>query len=323
MKNSIPDHTTVFSVENLLKSWESFRRGKTNKPEVADFAMHTFSSLADLSAQLLSGAYRHGTYQRFIIHDPKYRIIHKATVGDRIVHHAVYAALYDYFDRKFIFDVYSCRVGKGLHRALNRYRDFARRVSNKNQRQCYTLKCDIRKCFDTVDHHVLKQILARRIADPKLLAVLNEIIDSFRINSQPCGLPLGNVTSQLLINIYLNELDQFIKHKLRAKYYIRYVDDFVILDADAEKLGWYQERITLFLESRLIMNLHQDKIFIQTINAGTDFLGWVNYLDYRVIRPKTRRRITKNLSQNNLSSIVGLLNFGNSYNLIIQLLYNI
>src|SRR3989344_5845407 len=196
-----------------------------------------------LHNDLKDGTYKHRPYHAFKISDPKPRDIHKATVRDRLVHHAIYRQLYPFFDHTFTADSYSCRKGKGTHRAMDRFREFAYKVSRNHTRTCWVLKCDIKKFFASIDQQILLDIVTRYIPDKRIINLITEIVGSFRSNhdiiipnaaafsSMICtkGLPLGNLTSQLLVNVYMNEFDQFVKHKVKAKYYIRYADDFVIL----------------------------------------------------------------------------------------------
>ena len=278
--------------------------------------------------EFLDKTYRHGGYQAFKINDPKTRDIHKASVRDRLIHHAIYRILYPYFDRKFIHDSYSCRIGKGMHRAINRFRDFGRKVSINNTRTVWILKCDIRKFFASIDHKILKNILKRYIQDKDVLWLLSQIIDSYyEFGKENIGLPLGNLTSQLLINIYLNGFDQFIKRKLKAKYYLRYADDFVIFSADKKWLGQILPEIKDFLEEELKLTLHPDKVYIKTLSSGVDFLGWVHFFNHRVLRNSTKwrmyRRIFDHPVNETYQSYLGLLQHGNSWKIkqLLEVLY--
>jgi hypothetical protein len=211
---------------------------------------------------------------------------------------------------------------KGTHRALNRFRKFAYKVSQNNTKTCWVLQGDIRKFFASVDHQILVKILSRSIVDQNLIWLLREIIFSF-----PKGLPLGNLTSQLFANIYLNELDQFVKHQLKIKYYLRYADDFVILSGDKNFLLDIILEINQFLENDLDLILHPDKMKIKTLVSGIDFLGWVNFFDHRVLRTKTKKRILKNLKNNpsreTINSYLGLIKHGNARKLEFLMLINI
>lgn len=165
---------------------------KAFPPAAEHFADH----IARLREELTAKTYRHGPYHAFKINDPKPRDIHKARVRDRLVHHAIYRVLYPYFDRQFIHDSYSCRVGKGTHRAIDRLRNFAMRLSRNNTRTIWVLKCDIRKFFANIDHDMLKSILRRHIRNADILWLLDQVIESFHTESRPgIGLPLGNLTS--------------------------------------------------------------------------------------------------------------------------------
>lgn len=278
-------------------------------------------NILELHSKLVNKTYKHGSYQAFKINDPKPRDIHKATVGDRIVHHAIYRMLYPFFDKKFIYDSYSCRLGKGTHRALNRFKDLTRKVSRNNTQTTWVLKGDIRKFFATIDHQILRNILRQHIKDNDILWLMDEVIDSFHTkNNENVGLPLGNVTSQLLINIYMNEFDQFLKRKLKVGYYIRYADDFVILSENKQYLANLIPQIAVFLKTKLDLLLNEKKVFIQPLKSGVDFLGWVHFFHHRILRTTTKRRMFKRLKQNSsketLASYLGLLKHGNTYKLV-------
>ena len=284
-----------------------------------DFQLCLMDNLIALHYDLATDNYRHGGYQAFNIFDPKPRSIHKASVRDRLVHHAIYRILYPFFDRTFISDSYSCRNGKGTHKALKRFKYFANKVSRNNSRTCWIMKGDIKKFFANIDHLILKGILAEHIPDKMILRLLSQIIDSFQTRPGT-GLPLGNLTSQLLVNIYMNRFDQFVKHKLRAVYYIRYADDFVILSDNRIILESYIVKISAFLSCELKLTLHPDKFSIKTLNSGVDFLGWVNFFDHRVLRAVTKKRMFRRLAENpkeeSVCSYLGLLSHGNSYKLL-------
>lgn len=302
----------LISIENLLLAWQEFIKGKRNKKDVQEFQFNLMDNILSLHYDLKNNKYRHSGYQQFKINDPKQRIIHKASVRDRLLHHAVYRILYPFFDKTFIPDSFSCRDGKGTHKAINRFREFGYIVSKNNTKTCWILKCDIKKFFASVDQNVLINILGNYITDKDILNLLKEIIYSFEPNS----LPLGNLTSQLFANVYLNELDQLVKHKLKIEYYIRYADDFVIFSEDKKYLDNLILIIRYFLQTDLKLTLHPDKVFIKTLSSGVDFLGWVNFFDHRVLRTKTKKRmlgtIKKNLSAGTLNSYLGLIKHGNT-----------
>jgi len=295
-------------VENLLFSWQEFLRGKKKRKDVGEFSFKLGGNIFLLHQELKEKTYQHGKYQAFKINDPKLRDIHKAKVRDRLVHHAIYRILYPHFDRKFIFDSYSCRIGKGTHKAIERFLQFGEVVSRNNSQAGWILKGDIRKFFASIDHQILKNILAKYIGDENVLWLLNQIIDSFNTSGgNEVGLPLGNLTSQLLVNIYLNEFDHFVKRKLKIQYYIRYADDFVIFSEDKEFLENLIPIIQNFLKEELKLELHQDKVFIKTLSSGVDFLGYVNFFDHRVLRKKTKKRMMKKLAKKRKDLKSGLI----------------
>ncbi|MBI5470224.1 group II intron reverse transcriptase domain-containing protein [Candidatus Kaiserbacteria bacterium] len=281
-----------------------------------EFGTRLMDNILALHRDLTAGTYRHGGYKAFKISDPKPRDIHKASVRDRLLHHAIYRILYPYFDQTFIFDSYSCRKGKGTHRAMDRFRTFTARVSKNHKRTCWVLKCDIRKFFASIDHAALLEILDTYIPDGRLRCMYREIIGSFSTSPEK-GLPLGNLTSQLLVNVYMNEFDQFVKHKLKARYYIRYADDFVILSHDREWLSVLCRYIGIFLQNRLALELHPHKVSIRTAASGVDFLGWVHFPDHRVLRTSTKRRAFRNcrgkeMDDPTVQSYFGLMKHGNT-----------
>lgn len=208
-------------------AWKEFKTGKNSKNDIQEFEFNLEDNIFQLHEDLKNKTYRHSPYASFYVTDPKLRHIHKACVRDRVLHHAVFRVLYPIFDRNFIYDSYSCRLGKGTHRAVNRLEDFARKSSRNNHRTIYTLKCDIRKFFDSIDKTILTRFIADEIKNDDFLWLISKVLDSFS-KTLGKGLPLGNVTSQIFANIYLNKLDQYVKHCLKVKYYLRYCDDFVI-----------------------------------------------------------------------------------------------
>lgn len=314
-------YDSIISLENLLLSWQEFLKGKRKRKDVAKFSINFTDNILSLHKDLKEKIYKHGSYQAFKINDPKPRDIHKASVRDRIVHHAIYKILYPYFERKFIFDSYSCRDKKGTHKAINRLRYYARKVSGNHAKTIWVLKCDIKKFFATIDHEILKNILAKYIKDKDSLWLLKQIVYSFRTKSAiDIGLPLGNVTSQLLVNVYMNEFDQFVKRNLKIKYYLRYADDFVILSRTKSYLFHLIPQISKYLEDKLKLSLHQNKVCIKTFASGIDFLGWVNFPYHRVLRTSTKRRmfrrLKKSYSKESVASYLGLLKHGNTYKLV-------
>lgn len=287
---SIFEH--IVSVENLFVAWRVFKKGKNNKPDVINFLLNLENNIFQLREELLNGKWICGGYKKFVVKDPKLRTIHKATVRDRILYQAVYQILYPIFDKTFIFDSYSSRVGKGTHAGIKRLNICLRKLSRNYTKPVYALKCDIKKFFDSIDHKILLDFLKEKVNCPETLELLKKIICSF--NKIPDrGLPLGNVTSQIFANIYLNSFDWCMKNDLKIEYYIRYNDDFIILSTDKNYLNKLIRYITCFLCVELKLELHPDKVMIKKFHQGIDFLGAVSLPCRMVPRTKTKRRIIK------------------------------
>ena len=311
---SIHTYDDIISLDNLLEAWKEFLNGKRGRKDVQEFQLRLMDNILSLHTDLKNKTYLHGPYHAFNISDPKPRNIHKASVRDRLLHHAIYRVLYPHFDTKFVHDSYSCRLYKGTHRALKRLGQFGRKVSKNNTKTVWILKCDVRKFFASIDQKILVEILQIHIKDKNILWLLGEVISSFHTELAK-GLPLGNLTSQLLVNVYMDWFDQWMKHRLRAKYYIRYADDFVVMSRDKSEL-----QIRFFLKENLSLDLHQNKVFITTLASGVDFLGWVHFPHHRVLRTVTKRRMLKNLKDNlskeTKTSYKGMLTWGNAYKIM-------
>lgn len=313
----------IISVANLLAAWQEFLRGKRKKHDVQEFGHSLMDNILELHRELKNKTYTHGPYHAFNISDPKPRNIHKASVRDRLLHRTIYRELYPFFDKKCISDSYSCRVGKGTHKALNQFRAYACRVSKNHTKTCWVLKCDIKKFFASVDQKILMDIVVRHIHDPDTVQLINQTVRSFNSGKSHQGLPLGNLTSQLLVNVYMNEFDQLVKHKLKAKHYVRYADDFVFLSRDKQWLVSLIPRIADFLGKKLALTLHPDKVYIKSFASGVDFLGWVHFPDHRVLRTAAKRKMLRTVKANKgkeeiVQSYLGLLSRGNTVKLRVQ-----
>lgn len=308
----------IISLENLFDAWEKFKRDKGKRKDVQGFEFNLEENIFKLYRELQSGNYNHGVYKPFYIQDPKQRLIHKAAVRDRIVHHAIFSILNPIFERTFIPNSFSCRVGKGTHKGVNTLKNILRKVSINNTLNCFALKCDIKKFFDSIDHKILLSILERKIKNERAVCLLNEVIESYS-NVDGSGMPIGNLTSQLFANIYLNEFDQFIKCKLRVKNYIRYTDDFIVVSNDEKYLYNLIFPINDFLRSNLKLYLHPRKTFVRKYERGIDFLGYVILPHYLVVRTKTKKRIFKRINNRNISSYLGVLSHASCYKLAKEL----
>jgi RNA-directed DNA polymerase len=225
----------IVSFENLLAAYRKARRGKAHRPPVAEFSLRLESELLELKRALEEGTYRPGQYRLFTVYERKPRLIAAAPFRDRVVHHAVMNVIEPPLDRTFIPDSYACRLGKGVHKAVDRYQAWARRY-------CYVLKMDIERYFPSIDHAILKEKLYRRIKDRPTLALLERIIDGaphgpISLEYFPSddllaplerrtGIPIGNLTSQFFANLYLDDLDHYIKQTLGCRAYLRRANPF-------------------------------------------------------------------------------------------------
>ncbi|MEK7092800.1 MAG: reverse transcriptase/maturase family protein, partial [Patescibacteria group bacterium] len=203
-----------------------------------------------------------------------------------------------------IYDSYSCRKNKGTHRGVKRLYVFVRKVSRNYTRTCFALKMDVKKFFASVDHDILLSLIKKKIGDADLIWLLENILKSF---TREKGIPIGNLTSQIFANIYLNELDQFVKHELSVRYYLRYADDFLILDSDREVLGSVQMKIEGFLKDYLKLELHPNKTIIRRYTQGIDFLGYIVLPHYILPRTKTKRRIFQKMREKKLEMKIGVV----------------
>jgi len=300
----------IISLENLFDAWTEFKKEKSSKNDVAEFEVNLEDHVFDLHEDLKNETYKHGGYFSFFVHDPKRRHIHKAPVRDRLVHHAVHRVIEPEWNKIFIFDSWSSRKDKGTHAAVRRLQDLALKLSGNHSRTLWVLKLDITKFFDFVDHEILLNILAKRTPDNRLMDLLREIIDSFNP-----GLPLGNLTSQLFANVYMNELDQFVKQELKIRGYIRYVDDFVLMHQDKGFLLDNFRKIEVFIREKLRLKIHPKKIILKTYASGIDYLGYVSFPNHGVLRTKTKRRMFKRINGKNFSSYNGILRHCRSQNL--------
>lgn len=285
-KNLFP---RIVAFENLLLAAGLAAKGKREQPNVLHFFNRLEENLWRLQEELASQTYQPGAYSTFHIYEPKPRMISAAPFRDRVVHHALINIIGPLFERGFIFDSYANRIGKGTHRAIRRYQHFLRLHK-------YVLKCDIKKYFPSIDHDLLKALVRRCIADDKTLWLIDAIIDGsnpqepvldyfpsddlFTPIARRKGLPIGNLTSQFLANLYLSPLDHFVKEKLRCRAYLRYVDDFALFDNRKAQLHAWQAKISVFLEA-CRLKLHVQRCFIYPARVGRRFLGQKIFCTHR------------------------------------------
>ncbi|MDD2646871.1 MAG: reverse transcriptase/maturase family protein [Patescibacteria group bacterium] len=325
----------IISLENLFSAWDEFRQDKKKKSDILKFEFNLEPNIFQLYRDLQNHAYKHGPYTSFFITDPKQRHIHKALVRDRVLHHAVFTVLNPIFEPTFIGHSFSCRINKGAHKAVNCLTKILRATSANHTKPCFILKCDISKFFASVDHDTLLEIVSRKIKDDKAMWLIKEIIESFCSNQSDLfkkrGLPIGNLTSQLFANIYLNEFDQFVKHELQIKKYLRYTDDFIVVANDKKYLRKILKAMKKLLEQKLFLKIHPKKIIIRKFDQGIDFLGHLLLPYYRLIKTKTKQRIMRKLRgrikeykngiisektlEQSLQSYLGVLSHANTYKL--------
>ncbi len=296
-------YSEIISKENLYHSAYMASRGRRYRDSTANFNFFLEEEIGRLHKELLTKTYRHGKYRLFKIYDPKERSIAAAPFKDRVVHHAVHDVIEPIIDKTFIYDSYACRKDKGTHKAVDRAQGFLR--ANK-----FCFHGDIKQYFPSINHRIVKRILRIRIEDQDALWLLDEIIDSavslpgcLQVGKEAAdsdnriGLPIGNLTSQFFANLYLNELDYFIKFDLRIRYYLRYMDDFLIFSNEKIMLIEVKERISKFLNVSLELRLHKDKSQIYSRSDGIKFLGFRLFSEYRRLASDNVRRFKKQLNR--------------------------
>ncbi len=295
----------VTSFKNLWLAFHKAAKGKRGQEGVAAFEYRLESNLFVLQQRLLNKTYRPGAYYSFYIFDPKRRLISAAPFRDRVAHHALCNVIEPLFERTFIGDSYANRLGKGAHAALDRAQAWARTYP-------YVLQCDLRQFFPSVDHAVLRTILARKIADPDVMWLIDRILtsgqgvleaeydmvyfpgDDLFAALRPRGLPIGNLTSQFWANVYLNELDQFIKRRLGCRAYVRYVDDFLFFSRDKDQLWVWKEALREFLTG-LRVTLHERESTVYPVNNGIPFLGFRVYPTHRRLKRRNGMAFARRL----------------------------
>lgn len=302
----------ICEYEELYQSHLEARKGKRYRDDVLVFTDKLEENLIELQNELIWQSYSVGAYRPFYVREPKLRLVMALQYRDRVVQWDIYKQLYPFYDKTFIEDSYACRRNKGAHKAADRLQYWLRQVSRKPG-EWYYLKLDISKYFYRVDHLVLLDILSRRIKDPRLIQLLSKIINSedmrfglpAGVGPDECpeeqwlgdvGMPIGNLTSQLFANIYLNELDQLCKHELRIHYYIRYMDDIIILSDDKRELAEIKKIIEEFLKDFLHLDLNK-KTAIRPIWNGIDFVGFRIWATHRKLKKQTARRMIRNVKR--------------------------
>lgn len=308
--------TKIISLENLLKAYYHARIDNRYKYPVCRFGFFLESNIFKLQQELATGSYTPSAYTYFMIKDPKERDVAAPSFRDRVVQHALVSNIEPIFDKVFIEDTYACRKSKGTHFGQRRVKKFlmASRCIYGKETKIYVLQCDIKKFFSNISWDILLKLIAKKVSCPKTLALIEKIVttheymnkkrpdqlllfaqnqDRFISVSQRKGLPIGNLTSQLFANIYLNALDHFVKENLRERWYARYMDDFLIIHPDKEHLKKVREEIREFLNKELKLELHPKKLIIKSVKDGVTFVGYRIFYDHILIKGSTLLRMQR------------------------------
>lgn len=297
----------LFSLENLYRAYRRCRRRKRNTVNALRFEQNLEENLVALHEELSAGTYRPGRSVAFLLEKPKRREIFAADFRDRVVHHVLVGYLEPRWERRFIHDSYACRPGKGTHAGVERLQSFTRQVTANGTRRAWYLQLDVRAFFNSIDREILYARLAAKEDDPALLGFIRTLVfydptahcilrrahpSDFEqlpvhktlFKAAPgCGLPIGNLTSQFFANVYLDALDQFVKHHLKAHYYVRYCDDLVLLSTDRAELAAWEVEIEAFLSRTLHLALNERRR-LRPVSDGIDFLGYIVRPDYLLVR---------------------------------------
>lgn len=291
------------SLKNIWHSWFAFRKGKKYTPELHLFQYNLESELHRLHQDLNSGNYHHGGYRKFTVNDNKRREISVAPIRDRVIHRLIYQYLTPIYDKTFIYDAWSCRLNKGLLGGIERTQAFLKACPDG-----YIWRSDIKKFFESIDQDVLTDILLRKIQDQNAITLIKEIISSYHsIYGSTRGMPIGNLTSQIFANIYLNELDRFVTHQLKPKSYLRYGDDFILVEPDLSKLRAFRDTVRQFLEDQLKLSLNPKHDRIIKAKAGLKFLGVIIWPKGRALNKRSLTRAHNRLNPGNLPGYSGLV----------------
>ncbi len=303
-------YSSLCSYRNLELAWKKARKRKTLKKYVIDFEANLENNLKQIKYELETFTYSPEPLATFIVRDPKTRRISASHFRDRVVCHALCNVIEPILSNDFIYDSFANQKHKGTHKAILRFESFARRARDLGScATCFALKADIKHYFDTVNHKILLQIIEWKISDKSIIWLIKRILANHKIGTAGQGMPLGNLTSQFFANVYLNELDHYVKYKLRVKHYIRYVDDFVILHRDKKTLNQYKFEIGNFLKSNLNIELHPEMSRIIRLRDGVTFLGFRVFRKHRLLKKSNVRKIWSRLETLKIKKDTGEINF--------------
>lgn len=290
------------SLANVWRSFVAFRNGKKPNRAITEFEYELLDNILKLTTELQTGTYRHGPYSHMIVNDNKRRDIAVASVRDRVVHRLLYDYLVTVWDKTFIYDAWSCRQNKGLHGAIDRAQKFMRQYKDG-----WLWRGDVTKLFDSVDKNTLVQLLRRRVNDPTALWLLSETIESYRSFDNNRGIPIGNLTSQILANIYLNEFDRYIKHRIKPNAYLRYGDDWLCFMNGKAQLENARLKAEYFLSGELGLNVNPNVNFIIPVREGVSYLGVDLWSSGRRLDKDARNKMKQNLNVRNAASYKALM----------------
>lgn len=298
----------IHSFDNLYRAWRAARKSKRHQAAVADFEFNLEGNLLTLEQELHEQRYRPGPYTHFNIYEPKERLVSAAPFRDRVVHHALCQVIEPIWEARFINTSYACRVGKGTHRALDQAQQWVGQYR-------YAFQGDIVKYFPSIDVSLLRGLLARHIGDDRTLWLIDQILaggadiqpnlappvylpgDNLLAALRSRGLPIGNLTSQFWANVYLHQLDLFVKQTLGCRPYLRYMDDFVLFSDDKAQLHRWHAAIRQFLREQLRLALHPRKSVVFPTRVGLNFCGFRLFAGYRRLRREAIRRFVRRYRQ--------------------------
>jgi len=287
----------TFTRDNLYQAYLDARSGKRKKRACFNFETNLGGELDALFWEIHSGFYRPRPYRTFWVSEPKPRLIHAPHFRDRVVQHAIYRTVYPIFDRTFISTSFACRIGYGTHKAST-YTQQALRDCDPDS---YTLKLDIRKFFYSIDRNILRLLVESKIKDWKLTDIMMRFADA----DGPVGIPIGNLLSQLYALVYLNPLDQYVKRSLKAQYYVRYVDDFILFGLTRKQCLDLRQRLVEFLADNLRLGL--SKSTIQKVKHGVNFVGYRTWRSHRLIRKHSLYKFRRRAKRGNARAVASLL----------------
>lgn len=287
----------IFTRENIYRAYLAARRGKRKKAATFNFETRLGENINALHGEINGGSYRPQPYFKFIIHEPKERVIYGPAFRDIVAQHAIYAAVYPIFNRTFIDTSFACREGYGTHRASD-YLQAALRAAPADR---YTLKLDIRRFFYSIDRGILRKLVERKIKDRRLV----DMMMLYAEMDTPAGIPIGNLLSQLYALIYLNPLDHYIKRALKVRHYVRYVDDFVLVGLTRPQCIAHRAAIIEFLRNELRLEL--SKSTIAKVSRGVNFVGYRTWRGKRFIRKSSLHKFRRRVVSGNSAGVVSLL----------------